>query len=544
MAVYDKKTGSKLFQTNLTGDQFFSGLGVTGEVISDPKTLYDKTSGRFFVHIIEVSFANSESHQLIAVSNTSDPTGSWKKYRLDSVITQGSNKIWLDYPEIATTTDGFAWTGNMFPFSAGNTTTAIFATSKQALLNGTAGTVTVFTDDAGRTINVSRNFDATQSTMYAASNNNTSSMKLYAISNFAGTPTVQSTDVTVPSYIRPTRNAMGPNGHAMDGFGDARNFTSSYRGGFLYTAHNIMSPDRSTLGLRWYEFDLKGWPKSGTLPAVRQSGNVIGAGVDYHMPAIQANKLGAISLIYTRCSPTLEAQVVYSARKKSDPLGTMGQPVLIANSPANSGPQPANRWGDYFGLALDPSDDNTFWGFGELAASGGLWTTVAASWKISDPASMVTFGAANATAVTGRIVSGTAAVLSQIDGITLDNKSVPINGVGQITATEVTYNTTLVSGAVDLLTLRPSTNAPSAATQQVYVWNWATGKYDLIIARPGNQNTEITLADTKTSAKYVKVGGQVKVLFRTVMPLSGGVQPSVYTVKADQLLLAGLPSTP
>jgi hypothetical protein len=38
--------------------------------------------------------------------------------------------------------------------------------------------------------------------------------------------------------------------------------------------------------------------------------------------------------------------------------------------PSDSTRQPSpNRWGDYSGVAPDPADGETFWGFGEYMAS-------------------------------------------------------------------------------------------------------------------------------------------------------------------------------
>jgi hypothetical protein len=50
-----------------------------------------------------------------------------------------------------------------------------------------------------------------------------------------------------------------------------------------------------------------------------------------------------------------------------------------------------NRWGDYSGIAIDPTDDATFWVFNEYAAprgsptsdGDGRWGTHWASWRHS-----------------------------------------------------------------------------------------------------------------------------------------------------------------
>ena len=44
-----------------------------------------------------------------------------------------------------------------------------------------------------------------------------------------------------------------------------------------------------------------------------------------------------------------------------------------------------NRWGDYTGLAIDPSDDATFWAFNEYAGPNNVWATQFASFQLQEP---------------------------------------------------------------------------------------------------------------------------------------------------------------
>ncbi len=546
MAIFDKVTGKKIFQTNLTGSQFFSGIGVVGEVISDPKIQYDKSSGHWFVHIIEVDGLSSGTHgsyQLIGVSDTSDPTGTWKKYRINSLITVNSNDLWLDYPGVGISADGFVFTGNMFGFTSGFTG-GIFAMSKAALINGTPGKVTVFTDDQASTIEPARNYVSGAPYIYMMSTFSTSSVKVYAVSNFLGTPTLVSAVVTVPSFQPPTRNAHGAAGHEMDGF-DPRMFTANLRGTSIYGAHNAMSPDGSVLACRWYEIGLNNWPAAGSTLKLNQSGNIYDPTgvVDSHMPAINVNKYGAISVLYTRSSSSLEATLAYSAHKKADAPGTMGQPVLLSQSPANSGAQPGNRWGDYFNVSIDPSDDAKFWGFGELSQANGLWTTQVNTWTVSDPTLSLPFAPKTVSVFEGSLQAGNLSSVIAKDGQTYNVQSTPIKGSGQVASIETTYATTLKSGSTDLLTLSVTASVPTNSTQQFYAWDWKKNQYVFIGAVAGSNSADFTIATgVDKTASYIKSDGSMKILYRTIIPLRNGNQPAQYMNKVDQFLLKGLPS--
>src|SRR5260370_4365493 len=78
--------------------------------ISDPKVLYDVPSQRWFASIIAVKSPNdfSLSNVTIAVSLTSDPTGFWNIYRIN---TAGSLP---DQPIIGISSDKFVVSANMF----------------------------------------------------------------------------------------------------------------------------------------------------------------------------------------------------------------------------------------------------------------------------------------------------------------------------------------------------------------------------------------------------------------------------------------------
>lgn len=81
MAVYDKsgnlQGGFRQFST------FFADLGLTGEIF-DPRIIYDQTDNRFILTAAEVDRVNFTSgNVLIAVSQTSDPTGMWNKFAVN-----------------------------------------------------------------------------------------------------------------------------------------------------------------------------------------------------------------------------------------------------------------------------------------------------------------------------------------------------------------------------------------------------------------------------------------------------------------------------
>ena len=329
----------------------------------------------------------------------------------------------------------------------------------------------------------------------------------------------------------------------MDGF-DPRMFTAVMRNTSLYGAHNCMSPDGKVLACRWYEVGLQNWPLGSNQPKLVQSGNIFDPSgvVDSHMPSINVNKYSNISVLYTRSSPNLEASIAYSAHKKSDALGAMGAPITLGTSKANSGAQPADRWGDYFNVSIDPSDDRTFWGFGELCVANGLWTTQVNSWVVTDPSQAKAYAPTPANVFEGKLVSGNAASLAKKDGSVMVISSVKAQASSdQLASVEGVFKTDLVSGSVDLLSVTPVATVPTTVTMQFYAWDWTAGKYVIISSVPSTNTADITIATgALNTARFIDKAGTVKILFRAINPARLNTGPFKFSI--DQFQLNGLPS--
>jgi hypothetical protein len=137
--------------------------GVRAQGVTDPTCLYDAATQRFFVVVLTLertpAGANTTVNHLdIAVSQTSNPTGSWNIYRTD-VTNDGTNAGGVnpgpylgDYPHIGAdangfyiTTNSYPWCGTCFGFSGAQ----IYAYSKAQLAAGAASVTMVHLDTSG-----------------------------------------------------------------------------------------------------------------------------------------------------------------------------------------------------------------------------------------------------------------------------------------------------------------------------------------------------------------------------------------------------------
>jgi hypothetical protein len=136
--------------------------------------LFDQPSGRFFFvvltldHVGTTAALNGNNHLDIAVSDTSNPTGSWTIYKLpvQNNGTQGTpnhhctNGFCLgDYPHIGADANGVYLTTNEFAVvGAGFFGAQVYALSKSGLVSGTVGSAVLFNtlgagpDGAGFTV--------------------------------------------------------------------------------------------------------------------------------------------------------------------------------------------------------------------------------------------------------------------------------------------------------------------------------------------------------------------------------------------------------
>ena len=101
-------------------------------------------------------------------------------------------------------------------------------------------------------------------------------------------------------------------------------------------------------------------------------------GVDYYMPAISVDSHANVVIAFSRSSAKDFAGFYAAGRTSSALPGQFSPSIPLQRGLANyqiifRGTNIA-RWGDYNGLTLAP--DDTFWAFGEYAASSTQWQTV------------------------------------------------------------------------------------------------------------------------------------------------------------------------
>ena len=135
--------------------------GALGPELTDPTCIFDAATQRFFLVVLTLDRAadgslNFVNHLDLAVSQTSNPVGSWNIYKLD-VTNDGTNTGGVnpgpylgDYPHIGADANGVYLTTNAYPWTANGFAGAqIYALSKAQLAAGAANVATQHIDTSG-----------------------------------------------------------------------------------------------------------------------------------------------------------------------------------------------------------------------------------------------------------------------------------------------------------------------------------------------------------------------------------------------------------
>jgi hypothetical protein len=165
--------------------------GVRGPFVTDPSCLYDAATQRFFVVVLTLeTFPNGAfthvNHLDLAVSQTSNPTGSWNVYRID-VTNDGTNTGGVnpgpylgDYPHLGADAYGIYLTTNAYPWPTNGFAGAqIYALDKAQLAAGSPNVNLVHMDTSGM-VNLPSDAGSTQPgfTVWPAQSPGTSNFQL------------------------------------------------------------------------------------------------------------------------------------------------------------------------------------------------------------------------------------------------------------------------------------------------------------------------------------------------------------------------------
>jgi hypothetical protein len=405
-AVFNKSSGSLVYGPADMNTLWKSlGAPCSTNPNMDGIAQFDKLAN---VWVMLMPLYTNPPYLCIAVSTTSDATGSWNLYAFEPPQnkTLCDCRMMEDYPKLAVWPDAYyisyhqAWNLNYEGPAA-------CAVNRSAMLAGSTATMQCFYNTgASNNAWLPSDLDGTTPppsgtpNYYVAFDRNDQSLDVWQFHVNWNTPSDSTltgpTNIPVPSFLEPCGDTVtiftpmdncvpqAGTSEMLGAFGDELMYRVAYRNFGSYQAlvanHTVqVGTGSDQTGIRWYE--LQNYGSGFTL---YQDGTYAPDSNYRWMGSIAMDKSGDIAVGYNVSGSGMSPSIRYTGRLATDTLDLMEteNDVLSAASVKTSSLTSTYRWGDYSSLAVDPSDDCTFWYTTEyIPPNTNHWSTRIASFK-------------------------------------------------------------------------------------------------------------------------------------------------------------------
>ena len=360
----------------------------------DPRILYDPYSSRW-IATAAAQPATTNSAILIAVSQTSDPTGAWYAF---GFLADSSRITWADFPTTGFNKSRVVISWNYYNLSGGSGNgVGIVAFNKTNLYAGSIPSTEFWyraysTNGLGVTPSVS--YDTNDATFYLLQNfagniSGSGYLALFTITGAFGsgvlTRSTNYASATAWADSAPSDSNFGPQLGASVKIhaGDSRLSQVVYRSGTLWCAHTIFLPTNSPTrcSVQWWQI--------GTNSSVVKHGLLDDQNglYFYAYPSVAVNRFGDALIGYSRFATNQYASANYSFHSFDDPANSLESEYVTKAGESAYYKIPfgdtRNRWGDYSMTWVDPVNDSDFWTVQEYAATAvGSITNGSGRWGV------------------------------------------------------------------------------------------------------------------------------------------------------------------
>ncbi len=409
----------------------------------DPKVIYDNYEDRFLIVSLEVVAAGAPvtpenvSRLLLAVSKNGNPKGptaaDWYYHAIDSkVLFGGFVELWADYPGFEADEEAVYITSNLFAFPpfSGYGGMRLWIVDKGA---GSGG----FYDGGPASVSINDPYSASG---LAGFDTTTMPAQVYGKGGVGGPGSTLGTflfsysGLTFGGLNQPEAlivitvdDPLGANGGPYfigefvvvgdiedvgGGLGwpplpdapqagtatlievnDRRALDAVWRNDSLWCTTTInpnTSVDEGETTAHWFKIGTQGGPGALYLD---DEGNIggedIATGTYTFFPSVAVNRRGSAMFGFSGSAPTIFAGAYVTGRTVSDPLTTVQESETVmagVDFYIRTFGGSRNRWGDYSGISIDPTNEDFVWVFNQFAdmrgtafgGEDGRWGT---AWK-------------------------------------------------------------------------------------------------------------------------------------------------------------------
>lgn len=360
---------------------------------------YDKAAGRWVLALPIFGDAQGRYWLCLAVSTSSDPTGTYYLYAIQET---GSSQLIWDYPKLGVWTDAYYVGFNMITPKPAYFGSQACALDRSSMLLGirpapmqcfvkksSTDSFLLPADIAGLTQPASGEpeffLDIAQGT--GGSHN---ALNLWSFH-------VDFTDSKNSTFTGPVALAVAsfeegkgfvpePHGGQLDSRSDRLMVPLAWRQTPDAIEHLVVNDSIVVNGMtteQW--FDITSPNES---PVVAQQGTLSPDPHDnFWMGSASMDQEGNIALGFSNSGPKIDPGIMFSGRLATDALSTMETLQSVIAGSGYEGSGAGSQWGDHSIMAVDPSDDCTFWYSNEYYSAANndtaLWSTRIIAFKFT-----------------------------------------------------------------------------------------------------------------------------------------------------------------
>ncbi len=393
-AIWDKE-GNLLYGPVANSTLWSGFIGPwTGTNDGDPIVLYDEEADRWLASQFAINTGDGTYWELVAISETSDPLGSWYQYAFQY-------PTFNDYPKFGIWHDAYYASFNMFGNDYVRAAVSAYERDKMLVGDSTARMVLFDLPPGSDPFSLlPADFDGpepdpSEPNYFIYFNDDQwgypqDQLRIYEFdvdwTNPANSTFTEA--FTLPTAPFDSELCTAPRGRCveqpntstkLESLSDRMMYRLQYRDFGTYqvmmTNHTV-DVGSGQAGIRWYELrnnnDGNGW-------FIHQQSTYAPDEHNRWMGSIAMNENGEIALGYTVSSDEISPSVRYTAQTPDADSGIMNiaEVELVSGYGSQSS---ISRWGDYSMMSVDPSDGTTFW-FTQEYLSGG-WNTRISSFDL------------------------------------------------------------------------------------------------------------------------------------------------------------------
>jgi PKD repeat protein len=389
-AVWDKN-GNQLLapaDNQTIWEGFDDGQPYDNANDGDPIVLYDSHADRWLVSQFAINTSNNKYYELVAISTTADPTGSWYRYAFEF-------DNMPDYPKFGIWPDGYYLSVNQFANGSSWAGGGIAVLDRDAMIAGNANATMIFWSlgtSYGSLLPADCDGDwPSAGTPNYFVNLGTNLLRVWEVSvdwnNTSNSTATLVSSLTTADFSNSSISVAQPGTTTkLDNLADRLMNRLQYRNfgdhQSMVTNHTV-NVGSGRAGVRWYELR-----NTGSGWSIYQQGTYApNDGDSRWMASIAMNGNGDIGLGFSVSGSNTYPSIRVAGQTAGAPdgLGVLDIPeaTIVDGNASQTG---VTRWGDYSMLSVDPNDDATFWYTTEYTTGGWNWVTRIASFSFSVPA--------------------------------------------------------------------------------------------------------------------------------------------------------------